>query len=96
MKTCTVSCHPGWFMSASAVGAESLQSSVLISPEIKGSSPTCRLRLRYFLWDSGNRRLLSVGRAGKQQLKHPKHSLVEKKKRVKSLKISYFINCRNI
>ncbi|XP_043952232.1 apical endosomal glycoprotein [Gambusia affinis] len=43
----------GWFMSVSAVGAESLQSSVLISPEIKGSSPTCRLRLRYFLWDSG-------------------------------------------
>ncbi|XP_054896543.1 apical endosomal glycoprotein isoform X2 [Poeciliopsis prolifica] len=44
----------GWFMSVSAVGAESLQSSVLISPEIKGSSPTCRLRLRYFLWDSGH------------------------------------------
>uniref|UniRef100_A0A3B5QH38 MAM domain containing 4 n=1 Tax=Xiphophorus maculatus TaxID=8083 RepID=A0A3B5QH38_XIPMA len=43
----------GWFMSVSAVGAESLQSSVLISPEIKGSSPTCRLRLRYSLWDSG-------------------------------------------
>ncbi|XP_035995951.1 apical endosomal glycoprotein [Fundulus heteroclitus] len=44
----------GWFMSVSAVGAESLQSSVLISPEIKHSSPTCRLRLRYFLWDSGH------------------------------------------
>ncbi|MED6269053.1 hypothetical protein CHARACLAT_029066, partial [Characodon lateralis] len=44
----------GWFMSVSAVRAESLQSSVLISPKIKHSSPTCRLRLRYFLWDSGH------------------------------------------
>ncbi|KAM4719502.1 LOW QUALITY PROTEIN: apical endosomal glycoprotein [Anableps anableps] len=50
----TIGTATGWFMSVSAVRAESLQRSVLISPEIKSSSPTCRLRLRYFLWDSGN------------------------------------------
>ncbi|XP_038124298.1 apical endosomal glycoprotein isoform X2 [Cyprinodon tularosa] len=44
----------GWFMSVSAVGTAFLQRSNIISPEIKHSSPTCRLRLRYFLWDSGH------------------------------------------
>ncbi|XP_036070478.1 apical endosomal glycoprotein isoform X2 [Oryzias melastigma] len=43
----------GWFMGVSAVTAPSPLKTVLISPEIKQSSPTCRLRLRYFLWDSG-------------------------------------------
>ncbi|XP_074472870.1 apical endosomal glycoprotein [Sebastes fasciatus] len=44
----------GWFMGVSAVAKESLSTAVLISPEMKQSSPTCRLRLRYFLWDSGH------------------------------------------
>ncbi|XP_060917207.1 apical endosomal glycoprotein [Labrus mixtus] len=44
----------GWFMGVSAVKSESLSTAVLISPEMKQSSPTCRLRLRYFLWDSGH------------------------------------------
>ncbi|XP_061590452.1 apical endosomal glycoprotein [Cololabis saira] len=44
----------GWFAAVREVRAESLQSAVLISPEIKQSSPTCRLHLRYFLWDSGH------------------------------------------
>ncbi|XP_059214592.1 apical endosomal glycoprotein [Centropristis striata] len=43
----------GWFVGVSAVTAESSQTAVLVSPEMKQSSPTCRLRLRYFLWDSG-------------------------------------------
>ncbi|XP_068585715.1 apical endosomal glycoprotein isoform X1 [Cebidichthys violaceus] len=44
----------GWFMGVSAVTAGSLSTADLISPEMKQSSPTCRLRLRYFLWDSGH------------------------------------------
>lgn len=44
----------GWFIGVSAVTAQSPQKTVLISPEMKQSSPTCRLRLRYFLWDSGS------------------------------------------
>ncbi|KAM6902305.1 apical endosomal glycoprotein [Xenentodon cancila] len=50
----------GWFVAVSAVTAESLQSAVLISPEMKQSSPTCRLHLRYFLWDSGHKGLGSA------------------------------------
>ncbi|KAM9323035.1 apical endosomal glycoprotein [Pholidichthys leucotaenia] len=42
----------GWFMAVSGVEAES--TAVLISPHLKQSSATCRLRLRYFLWDSGH------------------------------------------
>uniref|UniRef100_G3Q234 MAM domain-containing protein n=1 Tax=Gasterosteus aculeatus aculeatus TaxID=481459 RepID=G3Q234_GASAC len=44
----------GWFVGVSALTAGSLSTAVLISPEMKQSSPTCRLRLRYFLWDSGH------------------------------------------
>ncbi|XP_037340928.2 apical endosomal glycoprotein isoform X3 [Pungitius pungitius] len=44
----------GWFMGVSALASGSLSTAVLISPEMKQSSPTCRLRLRYFLWDSGH------------------------------------------
>ncbi|XP_039856701.1 apical endosomal glycoprotein isoform X2 [Simochromis diagramma] len=44
----------GWFMGISAVNEDLLHTAVLISPEINQSSTTCRLRLRYFLWDSGN------------------------------------------
>ncbi|XP_031133327.1 apical endosomal glycoprotein isoform X1 [Sander lucioperca] len=44
----------GWFMGVSSVTTKSLSSAVLMSPEMKQSSPTCRLRLRYFLWDSGH------------------------------------------
>ncbi|XP_078811764.1 apical endosomal glycoprotein isoform X1 [Oryzias latipes] len=50
----------GWFIGVSAVTAQSPQKTVLISPEMKQSSPTCRLRLRYFLWDSGHTGLGSV------------------------------------
>ncbi|XP_029301211.1 apical endosomal glycoprotein [Cottoperca gobio] len=50
----------GWFMGVNAVTTESLSSAVLISPEIKQSSPTCQLRLRYFLWDSGHTGLGSI------------------------------------
>ncbi|XP_044029538.1 apical endosomal glycoprotein isoform X2 [Siniperca chuatsi] len=44
----------GSFMGVSAVRTESVSTAVLISPEMKQSSPTCRFRLRYFLWDSGH------------------------------------------
>ncbi|XP_028318573.1 apical endosomal glycoprotein [Gouania willdenowi] len=43
----------GWFLGVSAVGEESPHTAVLISPEMKEASPTCRIHLRYFLWDSG-------------------------------------------
>nr|XP_046231633.1 apical endosomal glycoprotein [Scatophagus argus] len=44
----------GWFMGVSAVKSFSTAVAVLISPKMRESSPTCRLRLRYFLWDSGH------------------------------------------
>ncbi|XP_042365818.1 apical endosomal glycoprotein [Plectropomus leopardus] len=47
----------GWFMGVSAVKTEYLSSAVLISPKMKQTSPTCRLHLRYFLWDSGHKGL---------------------------------------
>ncbi|XP_062268278.1 apical endosomal glycoprotein [Platichthys flesus] len=43
----------GWLMGVSAVKSQSLRTAVLVSPEMRQSSATCRLRLRYFLWDSG-------------------------------------------
>lgn len=46
--------HTGWFMGVSAVKSATFSTAVLMSPEMRESSPTCRLRLRYFLWDSGN------------------------------------------
>lgn len=49
-----MSFYKGWFMGISAVNEDLLHTAVLISPEINQSSTTCRLRLRYFLWDSGN------------------------------------------
>ncbi|KAK2818904.1 hypothetical protein Q5P01_024465 [Channa striata] len=48
----------GWFMGVSAV--KSLSTAVLTSPEMRQSSTTCRLRLRYFLWDSGHKGLGSA------------------------------------
>lgn len=40
-------------MGVSAVNTLHLSTAVLISPEMQQSAPTCRLRLRYFMWDSG-------------------------------------------
>ncbi|KAM3600027.1 uncharacterized protein V6R79_015952 [Siganus canaliculatus] len=47
----------GWYMGVTAVRSESVSTAVLISPLMRQSSPTCRLRLRYFLWDSGRKGL---------------------------------------
>ncbi|XP_073334470.1 apical endosomal glycoprotein [Pagrus major] len=44
----------GWFMGVTAVNTDSVSRAVLTSPNMQQSSPTCRLRLRYFLWDSGH------------------------------------------
>ncbi|XP_074546806.1 apical endosomal glycoprotein [Halichoeres trimaculatus] len=44
----------GWFMGVTEALADSFSTAVLTSPNMKQSSPTCRLRLRYFLWDSGH------------------------------------------
>ncbi|XP_030004444.1 apical endosomal glycoprotein isoform X1 [Sphaeramia orbicularis] len=47
----------GWFMGVTAVQMSAdgkISTAVLTSPEMKQSAPTCRLRLRYFLWDSGH------------------------------------------
>ncbi|XP_037121973.1 apical endosomal glycoprotein [Syngnathus acus] len=43
----------GWFMGVTEVKSSSVKTAVLVSPKMQESSPTCRLRLRYFLWDSG-------------------------------------------
>ncbi|KAM7393213.1 hypothetical protein PAMA_008047 [Pampus argenteus] len=50
----TIGTATGWFMGVSAVKTAFPSRTLLVSPEMKQSSPTCRLRLRYFLWDSGN------------------------------------------
>ncbi|XP_062291219.1 apical endosomal glycoprotein [Scomber scombrus] len=47
----------GWFMGVSAVNSPDLRTAVLTSPEMQQSAPTCRLRLRYFMWDSGRKGL---------------------------------------
>ncbi|XP_076836501.1 apical endosomal glycoprotein [Brachyhypopomus gauderio] len=49
----TVGTSTGWFMAVTAVSTASPSSAVLMSPLISGTSPTCRLRLHYFMWDSG-------------------------------------------
>lgn len=43
----------GWFMGVTEAASDSFRTAVLRSPEMKQSSTTCRLHLRYFLWDSG-------------------------------------------
>lgn len=45
--------HSGWFMGVTSTKSESPRTAVLLSPEMRQSSPTCRVHLRYFLWDSG-------------------------------------------
>ncbi|XP_050949827.1 apical endosomal glycoprotein [Labeo rohita] len=50
----TTGTSTGWFMAVTAVTSNTPRTAVLVSPTIKHSSPTCRLRLRYFLWDSGH------------------------------------------
>ncbi|XP_077593402.1 apical endosomal glycoprotein [Stigmatopora nigra] len=49
----TIGTASGWFMGVTEVKSEEVKTAVLMSPTIQASSPTCRLRLRYFLWDSG-------------------------------------------
>ncbi|XP_021324713.2 apical endosomal glycoprotein isoform X2 [Danio rerio] len=50
----TTGTSTGWFMAVTAVTSDAPQTAILESPTIKHSSPTCRLRLRYFIWDSGH------------------------------------------
>ncbi|KAF4077069.1 hypothetical protein AMELA_G00203870 [Ameiurus melas] len=48
----TIGTSTGWFMAVTAVNADSPRTAVLTSPMMKQSSMTCRLHLRYFMWDS--------------------------------------------
>ncbi|XP_053334693.1 apical endosomal glycoprotein [Clarias gariepinus] len=47
----TVGTSTGWFMAVTSVNANSTRTAVLVSPTMNQSSPTCRLQLRYFMWD---------------------------------------------
>ncbi|TNN41873.1 Apical endosomal glycoprotein [Liparis tanakae] len=51
----------GWFMAVSAVAAGEGEgppsTALLVSPEMRQAAPTCRLRIRYFLWDSDGYRI---------------------------------------
>ncbi|XP_061657393.1 apical endosomal glycoprotein [Syngnathoides biaculeatus] len=49
----TTGTSSGWFLGVTQVKSAGVKTAVLVSPKIQESSPTCRLRLRYFLWDSG-------------------------------------------
>ncbi|XP_053504858.1 apical endosomal glycoprotein [Ictalurus furcatus] len=48
----TIGTSTGWFMAVTEVNADSPRTAVLTSPMMKQSSMTCRLHLRYFMWDS--------------------------------------------
>lgn len=56
MKRCHFH-HAGSFVGVSEVESEDFSTAVFISPVIRASAATCRLQLRYFLWDSGNGRV---------------------------------------
>lgn len=49
----------GSFVGVTEVTSQGDSTAVLLSPTIRESSATCRLRLRYFLWDSGKSRCLA-------------------------------------
>ncbi|XP_037401964.1 apical endosomal glycoprotein [Pygocentrus nattereri] len=49
----TIGTSTGWFMAVTAVMTGLPSTAILMSPLISQSAPTCRLRLRYFIWDSG-------------------------------------------
>ncbi|XP_011615887.2 apical endosomal glycoprotein [Takifugu rubripes] len=49
----TIGTATGSFVGVSEVNSQHGSTAVLISPTMRESSATCRLRLRYFLWDSG-------------------------------------------
>ncbi|XP_034048992.1 apical endosomal glycoprotein [Thalassophryne amazonica] len=42
----------GWFMGVTSVQTDPVSIAVFMSPPVNESSPTCRLVLQYFLWDS--------------------------------------------
>ncbi|TSK72085.1 Glutamine synthetase [Bagarius yarrelli] len=50
----TIGTSAGWFMAVTAVNAQSPRKAVLTSPTMQQSSLTCRLHLRYFMWDSSS------------------------------------------
>eukprot|EP00063_Salmo_salar_P009287 XP_013984122.1 PREDICTED: apical endosomal glycoprotein isoform X2 [Salmo salar] len=49
----TIGTATGWFMGVTEVKAHSPSTAVMASPMMKQSSPSCRMHLRYFLWDPG-------------------------------------------
>ncbi|XP_034153048.1 apical endosomal glycoprotein isoform X2 [Esox lucius] len=45
----------GWFMGVTKIlNTEPVRTAVMVSPMMKQSSPSCRMLLRYFMWDSGH------------------------------------------
>lgn len=44
---------PGWFMGVTSVNSDRNHTALLRSPTMHQSSATCRLLIRYFIWDSG-------------------------------------------
>ncbi|KAK3524127.1 hypothetical protein QTP70_018036, partial [Hemibagrus guttatus] len=48
----TIGTSAGWFMAVSAVNAQAPRTAVLTSTTMQQSSLSCRLQLRYFMWDS--------------------------------------------
>ncbi|KAB5549223.1 hypothetical protein PHYPO_G00064910 [Pangasianodon hypophthalmus] len=48
----TTGTSAGWFMAVTPVNAKSPRTAILTSPTMNDSSLTCRLHLRYFMWDS--------------------------------------------
>ncbi|XP_023687227.1 apical endosomal glycoprotein isoform X1 [Paramormyrops kingsleyae] len=56
----TVGTSAGWFMAVSAVDGQSAPTASLVSPVMRNASATCRVILRYYIWDSGNQGLDSL------------------------------------
>ncbi|KAL2099479.1 hypothetical protein ACEWY4_003873 [Coilia grayii] len=44
----------GWFMGVTSVSSDSNHTALLTSPMMQQTSVTCRLVIRYFIWDSGH------------------------------------------
>ncbi|XP_041916019.1 apical endosomal glycoprotein [Alosa sapidissima] len=50
----TTGTDSGWFMGVTSVNSDSNHTALLMSPKMQQSSATCRLIIRYFIWDSGH------------------------------------------
>ncbi|KPP61333.1 hypothetical protein Z043_120582 [Scleropages formosus] len=49
----TTGTSTGWFVAVTSVDSQTSSRALLESPTMRQSAPTCRILLRYFIWDAG-------------------------------------------